>query len=107
MSLFPQADSTNERQHRRELASGVSAALRGETYNVGGIVTFAQGTTSTTLTDVRFGSQRTAFLIPRCPNASQVRWHLSSITNGTATFTYPNIAQPCQFNWVVVGVNIP
>lgn len=84
------------------LAVGVNAALRGDTANIGR-VSCAAGATSVTVRDARCRAGRMAILIPLDANAAAASWWLSSMTQGSMTFSFKTAPGACSFGWALVG----
>jgi len=70
-----------------QIAAAVNKALRGECANVGR-VTAASGTSSVTIQDPRCRAGRLAMLIPLNAAAAAAAWYLSSMTQGSMTFSF-------------------
>ena len=84
------------------LATGVNAALRGDTANIGR-VTCAAGETAVTIKDSRCRAGRLAILIPLDAAAASAVWWLSEMTKNKMTFSFAFAPGACSFGWALIG----
>lgn len=84
------------------LATGVNAALRGDTANIGR-VSCAAGETSVTVRDSRCRAGRLAILIPLDAASAAAVWWLSGMTQNSMTFSFASAPGECSFGWALIG----
>ena len=79
-----------------------SAALRGDTANVG-LATCAAAESEITIRDERCRAGRLALLIPLDAAAASAVWWLSAMTQGSMTFRFASPPGACAFAWALLG----
>lgn len=93
---------SDEKNHRRLIADAANSAIRGE-LEITGAATFSSGSTSTTLTDARFGKGRYVLMVPLDSYGAGLGWWMSSIADGTCTIGHAAPSHDAAFGWVVLG----
>jgi hypothetical protein len=66
-------------------------------------LTLTLSQTTTTVTDVRMGSDKTVVLTPTDANAAAENIYLSSALNGSFVLTHANAGTTRTFNYVIIG----
>lgn len=102
MTLFAPRFAVDEKGHRRLLADAANAAIKGE-LNTSGRFTVLANTTSTTITDARFGYGRLIVLVPLDARGAILDWWVANMENGTCTIGHALLSYDADFAWTVIG----
>lgn len=108
MTAFVKTANSNEREHRRELATAINQILLGRTNNVGAVV-LGNGDTTTTITDPNISTNSVVLLIPLDASGKGVEWYQSDITptigkaGGTIEITHDDPGADATFAYVLIG----
>lgn len=102
--VTPQQDSTDEREHRRQLARAVSGLLAGKR-NAMGVLTLTANVTTSTITDSRITPDTVAVLVPTTANAAGAVGGLYQVaTAGVLTVHHASTATTDRtFVFILVG----
>lgn len=96
---------SDESEHRRKIAEGTERALEGKIRSTG-TVTLTASSATTTLSDIRIGSQSVILFMPTTANAAAelATMYVSARTDESATITHANNAQTDRtFGYAILG----
>lgn len=102
MTAFVKTANSNEREHRREIATAVNQILLGRLNNLAA-VTLASGTTTTTITNPNISANSVVLLVPLDANGKGVGWYISSVSAGEIELTHDAPSGDAVFTYVLVG----
>lgn len=102
MTASVKTSNANESEHRRELAVAVNNLNLGHSDNIG-LITIANGTTSTVVTDTRAHIASVPLLTPTNAIAAALAVYVSARTKNSFTLTHPNPGASATFIYAIVG----
>lgn len=108
MTQFVKTANSNDREHRRELATAINQILLGRLNNVG-TVTLLDATTTTTITDPNISANSVVLLVPLDANGAGLSWYMSDITptigkaGGEIEITHADPGADAVFAYVLIG----